>query len=304
MQDKSFVPQQREASQQPTSRGRSPHVRSVHTSDWNWDGTTVHPQRERSGSAKTTKQGRGRRKKHTKGPPYATLTMPPPWKPDGTALRDSTSAPSTAVTVQAEWIKEIREAYGDEKDMPANIRRMLEKHDPNSGRQLTASINKTTKDLEKARDSLQKLSEAKAKHRTQWMSHMKSLMETLSKQVEAFEVQQKNYDDKIKSNQRDIQVTRRELKRLTAQAAADHSTEIAEAAPEEEEQTDIAIKLIDVEEDALRSQVHELLAKCLNQADRSKAVEIESDEEHMDTSTERGSKRPRSAGPFGSSSAK
>ena len=65
---------------------------------------------------------------------------------------------------------------------------------------------------------------------------MKSLMETLSKQVEAFETQQKSYDEKLKSTQRDIQVTRRELRRLTAQAAADHATEVTEPIMEEDEQ--------------------------------------------------------------------
>ena len=58
---------------------------------------------------------------------------------------------------------------------------------------------------------------------------------------------------------------------------------------------------MDVEEDSLRSQVHELLAKCLKTADRSIVVEIASDEENaMDTSAERASKRPRSTEPYGS----
>lgn len=224
--------------------------------------------------------------------------MPPPWKPESTPSKEAASTSSAIATAQAEMVKEIREAYVDEKDMPANIRRVVEKLDPNSGRQLTASMNKATKDLEKARNNLRQLSEAKTKHRTQCMNHMESLMETLSKQVEAFETQQRSYDDKVKSTQRDIQVTRRELRRLTAQAAADHATEVTEPILEEDEQTD---NVVDVEEDALRSQVHDLLAKCLGQADKSKVVEIDSDKENMDTSTERGNKRPRSAEPFGSS---
>ena len=300
MQDLSFVPPERESSQRPKSRGRSPHVRNAQDSGWNWDGADAYPQRERGGSTRTTRQGRGRRKQKNKnkGPPYAALTMPPPWKPEGTPSKEAASTSSAIATAQAEMVKEIREAYMDVKDMPANIRRVVEKHDPNSGRQLTASMSKTTKDLEKARDNLRKLSEAKTKHRTQWMNHMKSLMETLSKQVDAFETQQKSYDDKLKSTQRDIQVTRRELRRFTAQAAADHSAEVTEPIIEEDEQTE---HVVDVEEDALRSQVHDLLAKCLNQADKSKVVEIDSEEENMDTSTERGNKRPRSAEPFGSS---
>jgi len=213
-------------------------------------------------------------------------------------MKDTTSTSSALATAQAEMVREIREAYTDEKDMPASVRRVVEKHDPNSGRQLTASMNKATKDLEKARDNLRKLSEAKTKHRGKWMAHMKNLMETLSKQVDAFEEQQKDYNNKIKSTQKDIQVTRRELRRLTAQAAADHTAEVAEPALEEDEHSDNAV---DVEEDALRTQVHDLLAKCLKKADKATVVEIASDEENMDTGDERANKRPRSSDPFGSS---
>ncbi|CAL1158649.1 unnamed protein product [Cladocopium goreaui] len=213
--------------------------------------------------------------------------------PEEASTKETPSASSVLATAQAEMVKEIREAYTDEKDMPASVRRMVEKHDPNSGRQLTASMNKTTKDLEKARDSLQRLSDAKAKHRSKWMNHMKSLMETLSKQVEAFEDQQRSYNDKIKTAQKDITITRRELRRLTAQAAADHSAEVVEPTLDEEDQTDSAV---DVEEDELRTQVYDLLSKCLKKADKATVVEINSDEEHMDTSAERANKRPLTIG--------
>ena len=42
-------------------------------------------------------------------------------------------------------VKEIRDAYPDEKEMPSNLRKFVDKHDPNSGKQLTAAMNKTTK---------------------------------------------------------------------------------------------------------------------------------------------------------------
>ena len=300
MQDLSFTPPERDPSRRPKSRGRSPHVKNEQYTGWHWDGSTTYPDRGRSGSAKPAGQGRGRRrqKNKNKGQPYAALAMPPPWKPEEASTKETPSASSVLATAQAEMVKEIREAYTDEKDMPASVRRMVEKHDPNSGRQLTASMNKTTKDLEKARDSLQRLSDAKAKHRSKWMNHMKSLMETLSKQVEAFEDQQRSYNDKIKTAQKDITITRRELRRLTAQAAADHSAEVVEPTLDEEDQTDSAV---DVEEDELRTQVYDLLSKCLKKADKATVVEINSDEEHMDTSAERANKRPRSADPFGSS---
>lgn len=130
------------------------------------------------------------------------------------------------------------------------------------------------------------------------MKHMKSLIETLTKQVEAFDTQQKDYSNKIRTAQQNIQNARCDLQKLTAEAAADRTIDQQEAAVEEEEHK---IAAVDVEEDALRTQVHELLAKCMKTADRSIVVDIPSDEEGaMDTSTERASKRPRSVEPFAS----
>ena len=226
------------------------------------------------------------------------MTRPPPWKPEAVPYKESATSSSAMASAQAEFAKEIREAYPDGKDMPENVRRVVEKHDLLSGRQLSSAMNKATKHLDKTRSEMRNLLDAQSKHKSHWMKHMKSLIETLTKQVEAFDTQQKDYSNKIRIAHRNIQTARNDLQKLTAEAAADRTTDLQESAIEEEEHTEAAV---DVEEDSLRSQVHELLAKCLKTADRSIVVEIASDEENaMDTSAERASKRPRSTEPYGS----
>lgn len=190
--------------------------------------------------------------------------------------------------------KELREAYMDDKEIPPSVKRFVDKHDPNSGRNLSSAMNKATKALDKARDNLVKLQNASSKHRTHWMTHLKSLMETLSKQAEAFEKQQKDYQQKITSLQRDVQVARRDLQKLSAQAAAS-ATDTRELPAEEEVKIE---PFHDAEEEDMRTKVHDLLAACLKPADKAFAVEIDSGDESMEGSTERQSKRPRSLEPF------
>ena len=200
------------------------------------------------------------------------------------------------MAAQAEMVKELREAYPDEDEMPDGVRKMVEKYDPQSGRHLTSAMHKATKALGESRDNLKKFQDAQAKHRSRWLTHLKALMETLSKQVEAFEKQQKDYANKIRDMQRNIQTTRRDLQKLNAQAAADHTSEAPPSIAEDEANAD---QVVDVEEDSLRAQVQDLLSKCLKHSSPAETVEIGSDGEEMDTSTERSSKRQRSVEHYG-----
>ena len=223
--------------------------------------------------------------------------MPPPWKPDHQPAQEAPSASTVVANAQAELMRELREAYPDEQEMPPNVRKVVEKHDPLSGKNLTAAVNKATKNLDKARDSLRKLQDAKNKHRTQWMHHMKALMETLEKQVAAFDKQQEGYEQKIYTTQREVHAARKDLTQLTVQAAANPHPEIPVANEDDDIKSEIAG---DPEEDGIRTQVYELLSKCLRKADKAAVVvDVPSEEEQMDTSTERHTKRPRSLEPFG-----
>lgn len=103
-------------------------------------------------------------------------------------------------------------------------------------------------------------------------------METLEKQVEAYESQQKDYDERIANTKRETQGARRELQRFNAQAATDQKREV---------------QPIEEEERHLRNQVQDLLGRCLKKTEA--AIDLLSEEEEpMDESSERTAKRLRS----------
>ena len=214
--------------------------------------------------------------------------MPAPWKSEQESDQGAESS-ATAAAISAEMVRDFREAYPNPAAMPAEVRRIVEKYDAQTGKNLTAAMLSTSTQIGESRDTLRKLQDARVKHRTSWLKHMKTLMETLGKQVEAYEKQQKDYDERIKNTRKAIQGARRELQRLNAQAATDQKKDIQPPIEEDENQE----QAIDVEESDLRTQVQDLLGKCLRKTEA--AIDIPSEEEEaMDESTERLAKRPRS----------
>ena len=269
VQDTTFVPPEQREQSRTTTRGRPAHGRGERQTHWNWDEADYRSMsrsasNHSSKSAQPQRQGRGRRRNNRprgnkqRDPPYSALALPPPWKADESLAADAATSSTTAV--QAELVKELRDAFPDEDEMPEGVRKMMEKYDPQSGRQLTSAMHKATKALGKSRDNLKKFQEARTKHRSRWLVHLKALMETLSQQVDAFEKQQKDYTTKILDMQRSIQATRRDLQKLNVQAAADNKLEIPSTLAEDEHNMD---QVVDVEEDSLRAQVQDLLNKCL-----------------------------------------
>ena len=99
-------------------------------------------------------------------------------------------------------------------------------------------------------------------------------METLQKQVDAFETQQKDYHARIQTAHKEVQISRRTLQRLNAQAA---EADIPEAVIEEEETNNEAIP-VDGDDVDLREQVGNLLQMCLKKSDED-MIEIPSEDE-------------------------
>jgi len=282
-----FTPQNRQS--------KSPRQdREVYASTWDWqDQGTASQNRGRSASVKSQPKPRRRQKKKKPStseavPFYSAPTMPAPWKSEQESDKGAESS-ATAAAISAEMVRDFREAYPNPAAMPAEVRRIVEKYDAQTGKNLTAAMLSTSTQIGESRDTLRKLQDARVKHRTSWLKHMKTLMETLGKQVEAYEKQQKDYDERIKNTRKAIQGARRELQRLNAQAATDQKKDIQPPIEEDENQE----QAIDVEEDDLRTQVQDLLGKCLRKTEA--AIDIPSEEEEaMDESTERLAKRPRS----------
>ena len=117
-------------------------------------------------------------------------------------------------------------------------------------------------------------------------------MKTLEKQIEAFETQQKDYQDRIQKSRREIHISRRNLQRLNSQAA---ETAIPEIAIEEEES--IEPPLQDAEEAELRQQVSKIMRKCFKTSNVKDTIDLNSDEEDDMVVESHTLKRPRSCEP-------
>ena len=178
-------------------------------------------------------------------------------------------------TEKAEIIQTLRSAYPDPKLMPDDVKKLVDKYDVQTNKQLTAEMHRTTTQLGKARKTLHSLQDAKTKHRTAWLRHLKNLLETLQKQIESFDTQQKDYHDRIQAAYKDVMISRRTLQRLNAQAS-EAALPAASIGDDEDEVTSV-----DGEENELRDQVHKLLQQC-TKASAKEAVSLLSDEEDMD----------------------
>ena len=287
VQDLTFTPQNR-----PTKSPKQD--RAVYAATWDWQDQGAYAQhRGRSASVRSQPKPRRRPKKKKNAseevPFYAAPSMPAPWKSDQETIKSTEKETAAAANISAEMVRDFREAFPNPATMPPEVRRIVEKYDAQTGKNLTAAMLSTSTQIGDSRDTLRKLQDARIKHRSSWLQHMKSLMETLGKQVEAYEKQQKDYDERITTTRRAIQGARRELQRLNAQAATDQKKDIQPSIEEDENQE----QTIDLEEDDLRTQVQDLLSKCLRKTDV--AIDIPSEEEEaMDDSAERLAKRPRS----------
>ena len=185
-------------------------------------------------------------------------------------------------TENYEMAQALREAYPDPKNRPDNVRRVLDKADQHTTKHLTSALHRSTDALDKARSTLRQLQEAQHKHRQSWLRHLKQVMESLEKQMVAFDEQQQDYGQRITNGRRAINTSRREIQRLNTQASLASMPETVI-----EDDFDETLPEYDKEEKKLRSQVGELLTKCMEMTEERTPIEIESDDEAMDASRKR-----------------
>lgn len=190
---------------------------------------------------------------------------------------------------RAEMMQALKTAYTDTAEMPDNIKKMVKKYDIKTTEQLTKEMHRTSTSIGQARKLLHQLQEAKTKHRKSWLQHLESLMTTLNKQYEAFEVQQKDYQERIQTSRKEIQTSRRTMQRLNSQAA---EAAIPEQFIEEDEQAEPPLQ--DSEEAELRFNVNKMLKKCLKSSAAKDLIELQSDEDDDSVMAVPASKRQRS----------
>ena len=194
----------------------------------------------------------------------------------------------------AELIAAIKKAFPDSSSLPAEIKEALDKTEV----AVTKDLHRATSALGRAQKSLRELEEAKEKHRTQWLTHLKDALQSWQQQMQSYEEQQQSFKDAIVKAKTDLDQSHRSIQVLNAKAAGKQPPEAAVREPEElgppqgEE---------DPEEKSLRKQVHQALAQCalkvsekLNITELPEMVEVPSDEEEK---RRLDSKRLRSTSP-------
>ena len=305
MQDTSFIPPERNGSGQHQghgggqgqgqgrgqSRGKSPHARKVQERQ---DHPRAPTPRARSGSegARKNRRHRGKKKGNEDLPQYAAPTLPPPWTSSSMNTKDAVpSSDVVEMTAEetAEMMTALRTAYTDSQEMPDNVKKMVDKYEIKTTEQLRKEMHRTTDSISKARKLLHQLQDARSKYRKSWLSHLSNLMKTLEKQIEAFETQQKDYQERIQKSRREIQSSRRILQRLNSQAA---ETTIPEVTIDEEETAEPPLQ--DAEEAELRTQVTKILKKCCRASAVKDAIELSDEDDDLMIEPQK-LKRPRSS---------
>ena len=225
-QDTSFIPPERHGDpSQQTTRWRSPHGRNVQWKDpqQGCEQNRAQTPRGRSGSASNRKRRpRGKKKNEEALPQYAAPAMPAPWKESedtGKGAQHTKEEAIMSVQKNAKMMQALKETDADKQEMPESIKKMVKEYDVKTTEQLTKEMHKASTSIGQSRKLLYQLQDTKIKHRKSWFKHLTTLMSTLEKQYEAFETQQKDYQDRIQKSRRDTRESCRTLQRLNVQAA-------------------------------------------------------------------------------------
>eukprot|EP00435_Cladocopium_sp_Y103_P025852 s283_g6.t1 len=297
--DRSFVPQARQRSRKAKQKQTNAQPEEHSNWTWSWDQERHQPSaRTRSVSAKQKKgKGKGKGKKSQRDAEEQTsyttpsFAPPPPWNHAEPAAKEEPIAIGHAEAV--ELAEAVRAAHPDPGDLTESVRKALSKIETTNTANLTDEMHRTADALKQARRDLQTLKDASIRHKNSWLTHLRNLMESLAKQFEAYDEQQKVYVTKISEAHTNINKARKVMQRLNAQAA------IKEIPPMVIEETTASESAgdRDSEEAATRTQVTELLQKCVNKATNQVPIDVPSDDDMLpSTKRQRSQEPPMAAG--------
>ena len=129
----------------------------------------------------------------------------------------------------AELIAAIKKAFPDSSSLPVEIKEALDKTEV----AVTKDLHRATSALCRAQKSLRELEEAKEKHRTQWLTHLKDALQSWQQQMQSYEDQQQSFKDAIAKAKTDLDQSHRSIQVLNAKAAGKQPPQPAVREPEE-----------------------------------------------------------------------
>ena len=152
-------------------------------------------------------------------------------------------------------IMAIKKAFPDASMIPSEIREALDKSEV----VVTKDLHRATSALGKAQKSVRELEEAKDRHRTQWLGHMKESLTSWQQQMQAYDEQQCNFTAAINKARTEMDQAHQSIQVLNARAAGKTPPE---PPPVKKEELGAPTGEDDQEERDLRKQVHQMVALC------------------------------------------
>ena len=143
--------------------------------------------------------------------PHHPLHLGFPAPEDAAAAPPGESQPSVSGSVSthsnvanSELVAALAKAYPDKKQMPADVRELLDKANQHTSRSITKDLHTETSNLGKAKKLLQEVSEAKRAHKQAWTRHLADSIELWQKQLAEYNQQQSLLAERESKAARDI----------------------------------------------------------------------------------------------------
>lgn len=140
---------------------------------------------------------------------------------------ESMVSASGATSMDSELLAAIKRSFPDVSQMPSEIKAMVEKSQGLANRQTIRELHLATTQLGKAKKCLDELTESRGSHRQAWMKYLKECTESLARQQEKFNEQEKQFTELMDKAKSEIKSARETIQTLSANA----ETPQIEAAP-------------------------------------------------------------------------
>lgn len=233
----------------PACYGHWSVVQTTESGGWNWDKWQSasqqpknpkvpkprRPSRSQSAHAgkESNAQGSGEGLPEIPGfPPAFKQTGPSPFSLPATSYSGANAAfspwnvqerpperPSEAAGVNSELLTALRKAFPKQEDMPEELREVMNRTHANVGKQLTVELHRAAAMLGKARKSWAQIQESQRVHKARWMQHVAESIDSWRAQIQAYKVQQDNYQTSLSQAQKEIEAARATIQRLNQEAA-------------------------------------------------------------------------------------
>lgn len=135
-----------------------------------------------------------------------------------------TTSPAPSA-LDSELLAAIKRSYPDASQMPNEIKLMVEKSQSQLNKQTTRELHLATTQLGKAKKCFDELTESRGAHRKAWMGYLKECTDSLTKQQEKFNEQEKQFTELMDKAKSEMQTARKTIQALSANSGTSQEAE-------------------------------------------------------------------------------